>query len=297
MSGNLQPSVPRVVKTIGGSPGPALTCDASSANAFYAVLTGDCAVTVTSPKEGQFYILSVTQDGTGGRALTAGAGMTFVSNAGVAAGLPAPAQAAGAITMYLLFCASVTPSSGAATFSVIGAFGAVQASSVQPPNDVALTLNGGQDTGAGNVSGSFENVLLNTGKMNTTGGAGTNVTAKIAISHPDLGLVCSWSLQGTAGSPDVANYVRQDLLASLPFYVFAPALGSWGVFYNGAARILSDSVQLQLGVAGEIIRVNTVSAGTVGGAGGAAALPATPVEYIRVSINGTTRKIPCYLDV
>lgn len=38
------------------------------------------------------------------------------------------------------------------------------------------------------------------------------------------------------------------------------------------------------------------TATTVGAAGGGAALPATPVGYLRVSLNGTVRKIPYYND-
>ena len=41
-------------------------------------------------------------------------------------------------------------------------------------------------------------------------------------------------------------------------------------------------------------RLNTSNASTVGAAGGASALPATPTGYISININGTNRKIPYY---
>jgi len=41
---------------------------------------------------------------------------------------------------------------------------------------------------------------------------------------------------------------------------------------------------------------NMNSQSTVGAAGGASALPATPVTYIRLKMDGTTRKIPVYND-
>ena len=42
--------------------------------------------------------------------------------------------------------------------------------------------------------------------------------------------------------------------------------------------------------------IHCSTATTVGGAGAGSALPATPEGYWRVSINGTTRKVPYYLD-
>src|SRR6266576_1264635 len=47
---------------------------------------------------------------------------------------------------------------------------------------------------------------------------------------------------------------------------------------------------------GVFMRVDNTLTTTVGAAGGAAAPPATPTEYIRISVNGTNRKIPCYAD-
>jgi hypothetical protein len=41
-------------------------------------------------------------------------------------------------------------------------------------------------------------------------------------------------------------------------------------------------------------QLNTANASTVGAAGGASALPATPTGYITININGTDRKIPYY---
>lgn len=62
-------------------------------------------------------------------------------------------------------------------------------------------------------------------------------------------------------------------------------LGSFPIF-SSAAGVLA------LGDATTGVSVAT----TVGAAGGASALPATPVGYVRININGTVRKVPYYND-
>lgn len=57
---------------------------------------------------------------------------------------------------------------------------------------------------------------------------------------------------------------------------------------NGSAELAYYTFDGKLG----FITGNTQS--TVGAAGGASALPATPVTYIKVDVNGTARVIPVY---
>ena len=65
----------------------------------------------------------------------------------------------------------------------------------------------------------------------------------------------------------------------------------------------SRTVQLNgtatLGQTGNTTNVHAVNGDietTIGAAGAAAALPATPEGYLRVSVNGTVRRIPFYLE-
>jgi|LakMenE01Jun11ns_1017448.scaffolds.fasta_scaffold9955553_4 hypothetical protein len=63
---------------------------------------------------------------------------------------------------------------------------------------------------------------------------------------------------------------------------------------NGDVGINTNNPQSKFHVAGDVTVTSTTTATTVGAAGGASALPATPVGYLVVNINGTARKIPYY---
>lgn len=74
-------------------------------------------------------------------------------------------------------------------------------------------------------------------------------------------------------------------------------------FKISASAALGTTDYFQIDSAGSIAigtgtttthRLNTVVGTTVGAAGGASALPATPTGYITININGTDRKIPYY---
>lgn len=73
----------------------------------------------------------------------------------------------------------------------------------------------------------------------------------------------------------------------------------WQVYASGgyAIRVSGDGV-VRIGVSGSstVHEIGGSTATTVGAAGAASALPATPTGYLRVVINGTTRKIPYYAD-
>jgi hypothetical protein len=62
----------------------------------------------------------------------------------------------------------------------------------------------------------------------------------------------------------------------------------------GNVGINTTSPSSKLHVAGDISVSSATTATTIGAAGGASALPATPVGYLVVNINGTARKIPYY---
>jgi hypothetical protein len=63
---------------------------------------------------------------------------------------------------------------------------------------------------------------------------------------------------------------------------------------SGDVGIGTTSPASKLHVAGDITLSSSTTATTVGSAGAASALPATPEGYLVVNINGTARKIPFY---
>jgi hypothetical protein len=63
---------------------------------------------------------------------------------------------------------------------------------------------------------------------------------------------------------------------------------------NGNVGIGTNFPLSKLHVAGDLTLSSSTTATTVGSAGGASALPATPEGYLVVNINGTARKIPFY---
>lgn len=58
--------------------------------------------------------------------------------------------------------------------------------------------------------------------------------------------------------------------------------------------VRSGTTITELSLSATTFSLTTTTATTVGAAGGASALPATPVGYLSVTVNGTARKIPYY---
>ncbi len=63
---------------------------------------------------------------------------------------------------------------------------------------------------------------------------------------------------------------------------------------DGNVGVNTTSPSSKFHVAGDVTVSSATTASTVGAAGGASALPATPVGYLVVNINGTAQKIPYY---
>lgn len=95
------------------------------------------------------------------------------------------------------------------------------------------------------------------------------------------------------------------------FTNITPASGGGGFILKVGANLVNIDATGRIGIgtapsaplhidtaASEVLRFSGTTANffvtTVGGAGGAAALPATPSGYLRISIAGTTVKLPCY---
>jgi hypothetical protein len=112
-------------------------------------------------------------------------------------------------------------------------------------------------------------------------------------------------VQGANGffvTPDGTNnklFVDATYTRSKNTFICVPSGGA-----DGAASITANTSGLYLGNQANSIGVElngivkftgtSINASTVGAAGGASALPATPLTYLTVNINGTQYKVPCY---
>lgn len=107
------------------------------------------------------------------------------------------------------------------------------------------------------------------------------------------------------GVPDLTSMPGRLVFSTTPATTIVPVerfrisnLGAWGLsgaVYGDAGQVLASAGN----AAPPVWQAPTVFTGvttttTVGAAGGASALPATPTGYMAVVINGTTRKIPYY---
>lgn len=87
-----------------------------------------------------------------------------------------------------------------------------------------------------------------------------------------------------------------DASAASPAYTFT-ASTTTGMFHAGSGRLAfsaGGAAYLSFGNGIAYILTNQTTASTVGAAGGASALPATPLGYWQVSLNGSNVKIPYY---
>ncbi len=94
------------------------------------------------------------------------------------------------------------------------------------------------------------------------------------------------SLDGTAALPSRA------FQSDIDTGDYRIASNQYGIACGGTLVLdLSTSIAA---ITATTVRLNTTSATTVGAAGGASALPATPLGYITANVNGTACKIPYY---
>lgn len=206
--------------------------------------------------------------GTGGaltlRAGTPSAGpggsVTVESTAGAGSN-----RAGGAITMTAGNASSAGTGSGGGFLMSAGA------------GPVSGTGSGGgfiMSAGAsGSVSGSGGAFTMTAGDSADNNGGGFVMTAGTAISVGDGG-----GFQITAGPS-------------------ADAAGGRVTITSGDGGTTGGDIELYFGSGtpnGTLILSNARTATTVGAAGGASALPATPTGYLIVNIGGTDRKIPYY---
>ena len=90
-----------------------------------------------------------------------------------------------------------------------------------------------------------------------------------------------WGIKkvGSTNNFQIVRYDSSGVLAGIPFTVNST---------SGQAQVGEN------GISGAGVRLNTGTASTVGVAGGASALPATPTGYAIINVNGTDYKMPYY---
>ena len=134
---------------------------------------------------------------------------------------------------------------------------------------------------------------------------GANIRVE-GIDYLGAGLGGAISLITTAGKPvsisGTTSQLRiQDGSVALPGLAFS-ADTDCGLYRIGtnqiglgcnATNVLDLSTAL-VAINATTVRFNTTTATTIGAAGGAAALPATPLGYLTANVNGTAAKIPYY---
>jgi hypothetical protein len=112
----------------------------------------------------------------------------------------------------------------------------------------------------------------------------------IAFASP----INAWSFGSSAGSMTYTNLYIYDNHFVGDFVMTSGATvtneyigNNSSTFFSGGFRTLSNTTKKLIDITGTLTT-------TIGAAGGASALPATPVGYATVIINGTERKIPYY---
>lgn len=141
-------------------------------------------------------------------------------------------------------------------------------------------------------------VFSSVGSVQMSGTAGTLTNHY----HLQLGgtIPNGWAITNAYGI-NVANQGAAGVVNAYGIYVTAPSGATtlnYGVRIISVAAAGASNTALYISgtTTGVAFRVDNTLTTTIGAAGGAAAVPATPVEYLRISMNGVNRKIPCYTD-
>lgn len=127
--------------------------------------------------------------------------------------------------------------------------------------------------------------------------AGTNNFRAVAASTTNAwftlsGMSIFLNSSSTAAGPIISFVGDSDT----GFYQPTGVPNTVGIAAGGtAAALFSSGGTITLGLdTSSVLTLNTVVGTTVGAAGAASALPATPAGYINLTINGSTKRIPYY---
>jgi hypothetical protein len=178
---------------------------------------------------------------------------------------------ANTFTALQTFSAGLTVSSGTLTATAV-------TSNLGTTNTGTLT-SGTTNTGTLGVTG---NATISGNFIGQSGGA-TNFETGDANGSIELG-----KTNGTGTTPFIDFHAGA---TATDYDVRLIASGGTGVTGQGTLQMVGGRFNLQMP---NVNLVSIATAVTIGAAGGAAALPATPLGYIIIEIGGTQRKIPFY---
>jgi hypothetical protein len=114
------------------------------------------------------------------------------------------------------------------------------------------------------------------------------------ISTSNLILANGGGLVGIAVAPTAAQLEINSQSTTRPGLKLRALSGTSGSQNMDEVYDASGTLSYAVRADGKIVYVSGNTASTVGAAGGASALPATPTGYLQVVIGGTTYKIPYY---
>ncbi len=178
----------------------------------------------------------------------------------------------------------------------------VETPTLSAAEDATLTIRGADSS----TGSEFMNVVLDLGRLSASDTSGAFV-----VQGYDGALVQTlfeMYLDGTAGGTDTID--KGNVLLYKPIRVTHQNDDVWEHFLDGTSaefRVLdtSENVVFRVKRDGEVtigfdsssvIKINATTATTPVSGGAADALPANPVGYLRLTINGTIRKFPYYAD-
>jgi len=172
------------------------TIDFGAGNVISLTLSANVTLSATGIKPGQPYTLIITQDGTGGRVVTWGAGFSFQG------GLAPSIDTGAGTTWYHEFQGTTYATvvyRGMPSTNYVTSGGAVLSSPFD--SDIYLQPGYANATPTNQVR---RGVLWQMGKLNSATGKGGFIVAQ----HPDVGTMFDWQVFGTPGTPDTNLYSR-----------------------------------------------------------------------------------------
>lgn len=214
------------------------------------------------------------------------------------------------ITGAATFSAGLTVSAGTLAAQALTATTVTASTSLRLSTDAArivasgvtdaLTLGGGFNTLAITPATTFAAAVTTNGSVDITG-TGNVLTLRKANNQPGMLLVGSGGNNFSIGfsAASTLSILKNDgVTAILSLTQAGLVTASAGLTVTTGDITASAGILIAKGAAGNVgagaVGYGGTTQTTVGAAGGASALPATPVGYIIVNVAGTNRTIPFY---
>lgn len=173
------------------------------------------------------------------------------------------------------------------TFTALQTFAAGLTVSAGNLTATAVTSNLGV-TNTGNLGVTGTTTLTGTTTINGAINAQVSGATVITMSNDGNGSIEMGKVNGTPTTPFIDFHTST---TPVDFDVRVIASGDTGVAGGGTLQV--QGARFNLSTA-NVNLASITTATTIGAAGGASALPATPLGYIIIEIGGTQRKIPFY---